>query len=183
MSYRLTKIYTRTGDDGKTNLGTKDRFSKNSPRIEALGTLDELNCALGVVLAQPGIPGDMHKLFTLIQHDLFNLGAELCPPYQPIVTDDKIQELEVQIDKWNEELEPLTEFVLPRGDLATAHCHMARAICRRAERRIVPLLDEDNFRITVLKYINRLSDWLFVAARILGKSHKQQEVLWDHEKR
>lgn len=183
MGHRLTKIYTRTGDDGKTQVCASERIMKNSARIEALGTLDELNCSIGCLLALSFENTDLKECLTQVQHDLFNLGGELCPPHHQAITDAHATQLENKIDEWNETLPPLKEFILPRGSLATASCHMARAICRRAERTLVSLNEEEKFNPAILRYINRLSDALFVAARLLGKENSQKEVLWEHERK
>lgn len=183
MGYRLSKIYTRTGDDGTTSLDGKNRLLKNALQIEAVGTLDEANCALGLVLAQPGIDAEMHSLLTQLQHDLFNLGGELCPPHRPAITKEKVVWLEQQIDRWNITLPPLQEFLLPGGTVASANCHLARAICRRAERCMVALNQEEKLFTESLRYVNRLSDFLFVAARILAKQENCDELLWEHERK
>lgn len=183
MSYRLSKIYTRKGDDGTTSLDAKQRLLKNHLRIEVIGTLDELNSAIGLVLSCDVSLKDVKKVLTQVQHDLFNLGGELCPPYRVVMSEDKITALENQIDTWNEILPPLTEFILPGGNVASATCHLARAICRRAERCLVALLQEETVNADVLKYLNRLSDLLFVAARILSRETTKEELLWDHQRR
>lgn len=180
MGYRLTKIYTRTGDDGKTNLGDKNRISKHHPRIEALGTLDELNCTIGLMLSYHIIHHDIHTIFEQIQHQLFDLGGELCPPYREVIQAEHIKNLEAIIDRWNAELPPLREFLLPGGTPASAACHMARAVCRRAERCLVSLADNETINPQGLRFINRLSDVLFVAARILTKEMQHPETLWEH---
>ncbi len=182
MSYRLTKIYTRSGDDGQTNLGSADRLAKNQPRIEVLGTLDELNCVIGLVLSAPTLPPDVHACLSQLQHQLFDVGGELCPPYHIVMTDNNIAWLEQTIDRWNETLSPLTEFVLPKGSFAVASCHLARAVCRRAERCLVGLMQQEKINPDLLRYMNRLSDLLFVASRILAKSDPLAEEVWKHER-
>lgn len=179
MGYRLSKIYTRTGDDGKTQVEPGKRILKNHLRIEALGTLDELNCVMGIIQGFSS-DNDINQLFTEIQHDLFNLGGELCPPHHRVIVKEKTEHLENKIDEWNESLPPLKEFILPRGNLATTHCHLARAVCRRAERVLVALDQVEKVLPESLRYLNRLSDLLFVAARILAKDEK--EILWDHQR-
>lgn len=176
MSYRLTKIYTRTGDKGSTSLGDGNRIGKDSMRMEAIGTVDELNSALGMVLAQR-ISGPLRDNLSLVQNDLFDLGGELSMPGRDIVNEAYVQRLENAIDELNAELPPLENFILPGGGQAASACHLARAICRRAERRVVSLAAEEAVGSPVLAYINRLSDLLFVAARILGRAD-QGEVLW-----
>jgi cob(I)alamin adenosyltransferase len=183
MGYRLSKIYTRKGDDGSTSLDGKNRLSKSDLRIEVIGTIDELNCVIGMVLAHDNYSEDVRSFFTQIQHDLFNLGGELCPPHHPAITEEKITLLENKIDKWNEDLPPLKEFILPGGNAASATCHLARAICRRAERHLVALQKEESFSPALLHYLNRLSDVLFVAARILTKEAHGEEVLWQSGKK
>jgi cob(I)alamin adenosyltransferase len=177
MSYRLSKIYTRTGDIGTTNFGEHKRLAKTHPYIEAIGTLDELNSAIGVMLAQQPLLADIQKYFSEIQQDLFNLGGELCTPSFQVITADKITHLENIIDEWNETLPPLKEFIIPGGHLKTAFCHLARTICRRAERCIVAL-DEEKINPEILRYLNRLSDLLFVAARIITREAGDEEVMW-----
>lgn len=183
MGYRLSKIYTRTGDDGKTQVSAKERIPKNSILIETLGTIDELNSAIGIVLAHKTNNLDLQWCLTDIQHELFDLGGELCPPHHCVITPDKIKRLENSIDEWNEVLPPLKEFILPGGSLTSASCHLARAICRRAERCLVALNQENPLNPDILRYINRLSDLLFVAARIFARDDHQAEVLWKHEKK
>jgi cob(I)alamin adenosyltransferase len=180
MSNRLTKITTRTGDDGKTNLGTKDRLSKCHIRIETLGTLDELNSSIGLVLAYE--PGDasITKVLKQVQQDLFDAGGELCPPYHHAITVEKIAYLDTLISKWNATLPPLTEFILPGGNLISASCHMARTICRRAERCMVALHEREGVNPDMLRYLNRLSDLLFIVSRILARETNSTEELWEH---
>lgn len=176
MTYRLTKIYTRTGDKGSTRLGDGNRVEKDSPRMEAIGTVDELNSALGMVLAH-GVPEPVRESLSLVQNDLFDLGGELSMPGHDIVNEKYVKRLEGAIDELNGELPPLENFILPGGGQAASACHLARAICRRAERRVVTLAASEAVGAQVLAYINRLSDLLFVAARILGRAD-QGEVLW-----
>lgn len=177
MGYRLTKIYTRTGDDGKTNLGDKNRIPKNHIRVEALGTLDELNSAIGLILSLEPIEQKIFNYLNKVQNDLFNVGAELCPPYPTFIQAEDIIDLEKKIDELNTVLPPLTEFILPRGTPATAASHFARTVCRRAERILVTLDQTDRLRTELICFINRLSDLLFVIARTLAKDHNT-EVLW-----
>ncbi len=182
MGYRLSKIYTRTGDDGKTQFKPGERISKDHIMIECLGTIDELNCVIGMLLTNPIENHLLKTSLTQIQHNLFNVGGELCAPQFTAITAEKVSHVENCIDEWNTELPPLTEFILPNGNAATTTCHFARAVCRRAERQLVTLKESQEFSPHILHYINRLSDFLFVAARILMKEQKQQEVLWEHEK-
>lgn len=182
MGYRLSKIYTRTGDDGKTSLGDKKRLPKYHLRIKAIGTLDELNSMLGLVISFGINTSEIEVALLRIQQDLFNLGGELCPPYAMAIQPKKITQLENEIDRWNEELPPLKEFILPGGNPKSATCHVARTICRRAERSLVKLYETEPFNPEVLRYINRLSDVLFVAARILAKETHSIELQWDHKR-
>jgi len=180
MGYRLSKIYTRTGDDGKTSLGAKKRIAKNHARIEALGTLDELNSAIGMILAHEPAHDHIRKELISIQQNLFNLGGELCPPHHIVITEDQVTHLENILDQWNETLPPLTEFILPGGNLTSASCHLARTICRRAERCLVTLNQKEKINPEILRYINRLSDVLFVVARVLSRESSSKETLWEH---
>jgi cob(I)alamin adenosyltransferase len=180
MGYRLTKIYTRQGDDGNTTLAPHTRVPKDSERIEALGTLDELNSAIGLMLSFQFIPDVCKKVFAQIQQDLFDLGGELCPPFHPAIMATRVHQLEQSIDEWNAHLPPLTEFILPGGNPSGAACHLARTVCRRAERCLVRLYRQEPFREELLHYINRLSDLLFVGARFLNKERNEPETLWDH---
>lgn len=181
MSYRLTRITTRTGDDGKTHLGDRNRIPKDDARIEALGTLDELNSSIGMVLAQPFQHDALKKALQQVQQDLFDLGGELCPPYRPAVSSKTVLRLEQWIADWNAALPPLTEFILPNGNMASATCHLARTICRRAERCLVTLHHDEILNPDILRYMNRLSDVLFIAARVLARETSTDEILWKHD--
>lgn len=183
MGNRLSKIYTRTGDDGSTGLGDGTRVRKDSARVEAYGTVDELNSTLGVLLAIPDLPTAVVEMLTQVQHDLFDLGGELCIPGMAMVDDADIARLESTLDQLNEDLPPLKEFILPGGGMAGAQCHVARTVCRRAERCVVTLAREETVRPQALHYLNRLSDLLFVLARVLARSSGHGEVLWQHERR
>jgi len=180
---RLSKIYTRTGDDGTTGLGDGSRVPKDSARVEAYGTVDELNSALGVLLAVPGLPGAVAACLTEVQHELFDLGGELCLPGQRVITDAQVTQLEDTLDRFNEALPPLKEFILPGGGPAAAACHLARTIARRAERRVWRLAGAESVNPETPKYLNRLSDLLFVLARVLARHESGAEVLWRHERR
>jgi len=182
MGHRLSKIYTRTGDDGTTGLGDGRRVRKDDPRVEAYGTVDELNSALGVVLAVPGIPAEIATTLTGIQHDLFDLGGELCIPGHQLITDAHSERLERTLDALNDPLPPLKEFILPSGGPATAACHLARTVARRAERRVCTLAAAEPVTPQVVKYLNRLSDLLFVMARVLVRHERGAEVLWRHDR-
>lgn len=176
MGNRLSKIYTRTGDDGTTGLGDGSRVPKEHLRVEAYGTVDEANSAIGVVLSL-GLPPPVMQCLTEVQHDLFDLGGELCIPGHRMIEAAHVERLEGQLDGFNEDLPPLKEFILPGGGPAAAACHVARTVCRRAERRCWSLARADSVSIEALKYLNRLSDLLFVLARVLAR-RDGGEVVW-----
>lgn len=177
MGHRLSKIYTRTGDDGTTGLGNGTRASKDSPRVEAYGAVDELNSALGVVLTMK-LPAEVRDALTPTQHELFDLGGELCVPGRQAIREQHIVRLEHALDSFNASLPPLKEFVLPGGNEAAALTHLARTICRRAERRTVSLAQAETVNPLAIKYLNRLSDLLFVVARYTNAASDVPEVLW-----
>jgi cob(I)alamin adenosyltransferase len=179
MGNRLSKIYTRTGDDGTTGLGDGSRTPKDSARVEAYGTVDETNSAIGVVLANAAVPAAVRECLTEVQHDLFELGGELCIPGHSAVTADFIDRLESDLDGFNEDLPRLKEFILPGGGPAAAACHVARTVARRAERRVYTLSQTEDVRPEAIRYLNRLSDLLFVVARVLARAENGQEVLWN----
>lgn len=178
MGYRLTKIYTKTGDQGTTGLGDGTRVNKDHIRIEAYGTVDECNSAIGIVLAH-ALPQVVKETLVVVQHKLFNLGGELCIPSRQIITSNEVTFLEKKIDELNKDLPPLKDFILPGGGAPASFCHLARSICRRAERSTVTLHQTEPVNKETLKYLNRLSDYLFVAARVLAKAKGKKEVLWD----
>ncbi len=178
MGHRLSKIYTRTGDQGTTGLGDGTRVPKDHPRVEAYGALDELNSVLGVLLAEP-LPDDLRPVLTDIQHDLFELGGELCVPGRQMLTETRVRELENILDDLNAELAPLKEFCLPGGSRAAAICHLARTVCRRAERRVITLNRSEPLSTVAVKYLNRLSDLLFVIARVLNRRFGVPDALWE----
>ena len=182
MGHRLSKIYTRTGDDGTTGLGDGTRVPKDSLRVEAYGTVDELNSALGVVLAVPGIPSEISACLGEVQHDLFDLGGELCIPGHQLTSDAHVERLEQALDRFNENLPPLKDFILPGGGPAAAACHLARAICRRAERRVWTLAATESIPPAAPRYLNRLSDLLFVIARVLARHERGTDVLWKRDR-
>jgi len=182
MGNRLTKIYTRTGDDGSTGRGDGTRTEKDSARVEAYGSVDEANSSIGMILAVAGVPATLRQCLTDIQHDLFDLGGELCIPGMEMIRQSHIARLEEQLDQFNADLPPLKDFVLPGGGPAAAACHLARTTCRRAERRIVSLAREEPVRPEALRYLNRLSDLLFVAARVLARAESGSEVLWQRQR-
>ena len=181
MPYRLTKIYTKKGDQGYTHLGDK-HLSKDDLLVEAVGTIDELNSQLGFVLSQQIADKKIEIELTRIQHELFDLGGELHVPERIIITAEKITHLEEKLDHWNETLPPLKEFLLPRGNSKSAACHVARTVCRRAERSLVRLHRQTPLaNPEILRYLNRLSDLLFIIARILARESEEKEVLWDNK--
>ena len=177
MGKRLTKIYTRTGDDGTTGLGDGTRVPKESLRIAAIGNVDELNSCLGRILAHD-IPIAVRECLEAVQHDLFELGAELCLPGVVKIQDAHLARLERELDAFNKELPALKEFILPGGAMASADAHIARTVCRRAERTVVALGKEEKAGDGGRRYLNRLSDLLFVIARVLNRAAGKPDVLW-----
>lgn len=182
MGNRLSKIYTRTGDDGTTGLGDGSRVAKDSARVCAYGTVDEANSTLGLLLAAP-LPDAVRELLTMVQHQLFDLGGELCIPGHAAIDDADVTRLEQQLDHFNADLPALKDFILPGGGEAAARCHVARTVVRRAERAAVTLSHHDAVRPEAIRYLNRLSDLLFVLARVLARDSGHGEVLWNHERR
>lgn len=183
MGNRLSKIYTRTGDDGTTGLGDGTRVAKDDARVEAYGTVDEANSAIGMVLAVPNLPQTVHECLIAVQHDLFDLGGELCIPGTRLVDAARTAALETQLDAFNEPLPALKEFILPGGGTATAACHLARTITRRAERRVWTLAAQgSDVNPEVPRYLNRLSDLLFVIARVLALHEHGTEVTWNRDR-
>ena len=182
MGNRLSRIYTRTGDDGSTGLGDGSRTGKDSLRVNAYGTVDEANSAIGVLLAVT-LPDDVRALLTTIQHQLFDLGGELCIPGHAAIHAADIDALEQQLDRYNDDLPPLKDFILPAGGEGAARCHLARTIVRRAERETVALARVEDIRAEAVRYLNRLSDLLFVLSRVLARAGGHGEVLWNHERR
>jgi cob(I)alamin adenosyltransferase len=179
---RLSKIYTKTGDDGTTGLGDGTRVSKDSARVAAYGSVDELNSAIGVVLAQD-LPDAVRETLMQIQHDLFDLGGELCIPGMAMIHEADVERLETTLDGFNVDLPALKDFILPGGGMAAACAHVARTVCRRAEREAVTLSRSESVRAEAIHYLNRLSDLLFVLARVLARASGHGEVLWQHERR
>lgn len=184
MGNRLTKIYTRTGDGGSTGLSDGKRIAKDHPRIEAIGAVDELNSAIGVILTHAP-PAPIDTMLTAIQHTLFDLGGELSMPETVCIQGEQVTRLERWLDTLNEALPPLKEFILPGGCPAAAACHLARAICRRAERRLYTLSQQETETVnpTAIGYLNRLSDLLFVVARELNRVAGNPDVFWQHERK
>jgi cob(I)alamin adenosyltransferase len=183
MGHRLSRIYTRTGDDGSTGLGDGMRVPKEHLRVEGYGTVDEANSAVGMVLAVPGLPAAVIECLTEVQHDLFDLGGELCMPGHRAIVAADVERLEAALDRFNVELPPLKDFILPGGGTAAAACHLARTVTRRAERRIWALARVEAVAAEVPQYLNRLSDLLFVLARVLARHEHGAEVLWRHRPR
>jgi cob(I)alamin adenosyltransferase len=181
MGHRLSRITTRTGDAGTTGLGDGSRVAKDSPRVEALGAVDELNSCLGVLLAEP-LGEDLRELLTEIQHDLFDLGGELSIPGSASIRPERVTQLEEALDRHNEPLGPLKEFLLPGGSRAAALCHLARTVCRRAERRVVSLASSETISAYCLQYLNRLSDLLFVLSRVINRRAGRGDVLWRRDR-
>jgi cob(I)alamin adenosyltransferase len=181
MGHRLSKIYTRTGDDGTTGLGDGRRVAKDSLRISAIGEVDELNCAIGLLLAE-ALPEDIAALLTGIQHELFDLGGELAVPGMSLIVPAQIDRLEEALDGHNAELAPLKEFILPGGSRAAALAHLARAVCRRAERAVVALAAAEAVADPPRRYLNRLSDLLFVLGRTLNRAAGRGDVLWQKDR-
>jgi cob(I)alamin adenosyltransferase len=181
MGYRLSKIYTRTGDAGTTGLGDGSRTAKDAPRIAAMGDVDELNAILGILLCEE-LPDELRTLLTGVQHDLFDLGGELSVPGGAFLKDTQPGRLEAAIDRYNADLEPLKEFILPGGTRAAALTHHARTVCRRAERLVVALARDEAVSVPARQYLNRLSDLLFVLARWLNKQAGSGDVLWQKGK-
>jgi cob(I)alamin adenosyltransferase len=182
MKNRLTRIVTRTGDDGTTGLADGQRVAKDSARVEAGGAVDELNSALGVLGAFAGLPEPLPAQLLEIQHDLFDLGGELSIPGSLLITEAHVTRLDEAVEQWKSGLPPLREFVLPGGGPAAAACHMARVICRRAERRCWTLARVESSGPRALAYLNRLSDLLFVVARVLARQHGGSELLWRRDR-
>jgi cob(I)alamin adenosyltransferase len=182
MGNRLSKIYTRTGDDGTTGLGDGSRVRKDSARVEAYGTVDELNSVIGLLLAVPKLPKKVATCLTEVQHELFDMGGELCIPGHTMIRAEHVARLESELDAFNEKLPALKEFILPGGGPGAAACHLARTVARRAERRAWTLSATESVSPEVLKYLNRLSDLLFVLARVLARHESGAEVLWRHQR-
>lgn len=182
MGNRLSKIYTRTGDDGTTGLGDGSRVGKDSARVNAYGTVDEANACIGLVQACE-LPEEVREVLTRVQHQLFDLGGELCIPGHAAIHEADIAHLEARLDHFNQQLPALKEFILPGGGEAAARCHIARTVVRRAEREAVTLARLEPVRAEAIHYLNRLSDLLFVLSRVLARADGHGEVLWDHNRR
>ncbi len=193
MSIRLSKIYTKIGDKGSTLIATGEKLLKSNIRIEAYGTVDELNAVVGILrdtIANHGAVGDIVASLVLIQNELFDLGGELSVPLdvlnvnvQQVVSMADVERLEREMDFFNESLAPLENFVLPGGHIANSTCHLARTVCRRAERAVVRMSEQDAVRDEVRIYLNRLSDWFFVVSRELSRRFGVPEALWAQNKK
>jgi cob(I)alamin adenosyltransferase len=177
MGNRLSKITTRTGDDGTTGLGDGTRVGKDALRVDVMGEIDELNCAIGCVLADP-MPAHVEAMLRGIQHDLFDLGGEVCIPGRSALWNTHVEQLDRRIEALREALPPLREFVLPGGTRAASMCHLARTVCRRAERSLVALGRKESVSPLSVQYLNRLSDLLFLAARAINAQAGQSEPMW-----
>ena len=180
MANRLSKIYTRTGDMGTTGLGDGTRVAKDSLRVVAMGDVDELNSVLGLLLTET-VSANIRDCLTSVQHDLFNMGGEICMPGYDLIKAERVTALETILDEWNDTLPALKEFILPGGSRAAAYCHLARTVCRRAERQLHTLNSHEKITEISLQYINRLSDLLFVLCRILNVEAGVPDVLWKNE--
>jgi cob(I)alamin adenosyltransferase len=181
MGHRLSKIVTRTGDAGTTGLGDGSRLPKDAPRIQAIGAVDELNSTLGVLLAE-SLPADIASCLTAVQHDLFDLGGELSIPGHCAMTEAHVQRVEDAVERFNASLAPLKEFILPGGTRAAALAHVSRTVCRRAERCVVTLAAHEAVSDPARRYLNRLSDLLFVLARAINRGAGHPDVMWRHDR-
>ena len=182
MGNRLSKIYTRTGDDGTTGLANGERVPKFDARVEAAGDVDETNSLIGLLLTEPGVFAAVATPLRRIQHELFEVGAELALPGYRKIDAEHVRRLEVELDDLNAALPPLEEFVLPGGNRAAAVCHVARTVCRRAERRACAAAKLHPLNADLLRYLNRLSDLLFVIARVLNRAAGGTDVLWRRDR-
>ena len=180
MGNRLSKLYTRTGDDGTSGLSGGDRIPKNHQRMHAMGSIDELNSVIGLMICKLR-DEEITNIYIGVQHDLFNIGGEISMPGHSFIVESKIADLEMLIDRFNESVEPLKDFILPGGSEAACICHIARATARRAERDIITLHQHDTVSDTTRRYINRLSDLLFATARIINQRLGRPDVLWKKE--
>jgi len=181
MGNRLSKLYTRTGDDGTSGLSGGERIAKNHPRMNAMGSVDELNSVIGLLISKLIDDQELINTLTSIQHDLFNIGGEISMPGHSFIKAEKVSDLERLIDFYNESVEPLKDFILPGGSEQASICHMARSIARRSERDVITLHNEEPVNDTTRQYLNRLSDLLFAMARIINLRLDQADVLWKKE--
>lgn len=182
MGNRLSKIATRTGDAGTTGLGDGSRTDKDSLRVHAMGDVDELNSCIGLLLCEP-LPAGLADELLLIQHDLFDLGGEICIPGYQLISDDQVANLDALLDKYNADLPPLQEFILPGGSRAACQAHICRTVCRRAERILVSLGKAEAVNPQPRHYLNRLSDLMFVLSRVLNRFGGGTDVLWKHDRK
>jgi cob(I)alamin adenosyltransferase len=182
MANRLSKIATRKGDDGSTGLGDGSRTAKDSVRIHTLGEVDELNSFVGLLLCEE-MPADLREELISIQHDLFDLGGELCIPGYTMITEEHVARIDALLEKYNSTLPPLKDFILPAGSRAAAVAHLCRTVCRRAERSIVALGKSETINEHPRQYVNRLSDLMFVLSRVLNRFAGGSDVLWQHERK
>ena len=182
MGNRLSKIATRTGDNGTTGLGDGTRTDKDSVRVHAMGDVDELNSNIGLLLCE-AMPDALREELVTIQHDLFDLGGELCIPGYQMITETHVERLDALLEKYNADLPALTEFILPAGSRAAAIAHVCRTVCRRAERSIVTLGRAESIHDHPRQYVNRLSDLMFVLSRVLNRFAGGSDVLWQHERK
>lgn len=178
MGNRLSKIATRTGDNGTTGLGDGSRVGKDSLRVHAMGDVDELNSHIGLLMCEE-LPAELREELVSIQHDLFDLGGELCIPGYTLITETHVARLDALLEKYNADLPPLKDFILPAGSRSAALSHVCRTICRRAERAIVSLGQSETINDNPRHYMNRLSDLLFVLSRVLNRFAGGSDVLWD----
>lgn len=181
MGNRLSKIYTRTGDDGTTGLGDGSRTRKDGRRINVIGEIDELNSHIGLILTEE-LPGAVHDFLTRVQHELFDMGGEISIPGHHALDDGHVSRLELFLDELNCSLPPLKEFILPGGSRAAALCHVARAVCRRVERHCFALGQKEPVSAVSLRYLNRMSDLLFVLSRTLNCTAHHDDTLWMHDR-
>ena len=182
MGHRLSKIATRTGDKGETGLGDGSRVPKDHPRVAAMGEVDELNSALGLLLAEQ-VPAELRAAFSQVQQDLLDLGGELSIPGHALLKPERVQALDEYLEAWNKDLPALKEFILPGGSRAAAAAHLARTVCRRAERSVVALARKEKVGEPARQYLNRLSDLLFVAGRVLNRAAGVGDVQWRHQRK
>ncbi|HJV79724.1 cob(I)yrinic acid a,c-diamide adenosyltransferase [Noviherbaspirillum sp.] len=182
MGNRLSKIATRTGDNGTTGLGDGSRVSKDSLRIHAMGEVDELNSHIGLLMCEE-LPPELREELVTIQHDLFDLGGELCIPGYTLITEAQVARLDMLLEKYNADLPRLKEFILPAGSRGAALAHVCRTVCRRAERAIVTLGNTETINDNLRHYMNRLSDLLFVLSRVLNRFAGGSDVLWEKDRK
>lgn len=182
MGNRLSKITTRTGDAGETGLGDGTRVGKDAARIQALGDIDECNSAIGLLLAED-VPGEVRHALENAQHDLFDLGGEVCIPGHRVVSPEHVARLDHLLEQFNRDLPALKEFILPGGSRAAAAAHLVRTVCRRAERSVVALGRKEAVNEAARQYLNRLSDLMFVLGRVLNRHAGRGDVQWRHERR